>query len=180
MKKLDIIKWFLEIILVIMVFYFYNLVDKDLLLGIGGFERVTKNGRVIIDKNDPTDKLITIGSEFKNKQLILDYDDVALENYLGTYINYLQFKDVDYVFIKNKDYTVYKDGENFYVSTNFFKKNKYYKIEKIEEDKVVLGDSKFFFKSLDSKKRVDKLNKDTQEWYDKVKNKTLVIKANNI
>lgn len=180
MKKLDNVKWFLEIILIIMVFYLYSLVDKDLLLSKRGFERIAENGRIIIAKNDPTNKLITIGSEFRDKQLILDYDDVALENYLGTHMNYLQFKDVDYVFIKNKDYTVYKDGENFYVSTNFFKKNKYYKIEKIEKDKVVLGDSKFFFKSLDSKKRVNKLNKDTQEWYDKVKNKTLVIKANNI
>lgn len=179
MKKLDIIKWFLEIILIVMVFYLYNLVDGDLTLSIGGFERVAKNGRVIIAKNDPVDKLITIGSEFKDKQLILDYDDVALENYFVTF-NYLQLKDIDCVFIKNKNYAVYKDGENFYVSTNFFKKNKYYKIEKIEEDKIVLGDSKFFFKSLDRKKRVDKLNKDTQEWYDKVKNKTLVIKAKNI
>lgn len=180
MKKLGVIKAFLEVIIIVMVFYLYNLVGGDLTLSIGGFERVAKNGRVIIAKNDPSNKLITIGSEFKDKQLILDYDDVSLENYLDTYLNYLQLKDVDCVFIKNKDYAVYKDKENFYVSTNFFKKDKYYKVEKIEEDKLLLGKSKFFLKPLDRKKRVDKINKDTQEWYDKVENKILMIKAENI
>lgn len=33
---------------------------------------------------------------------------------------------------------------------------------------------------IDRKKRVDKINKDTQEWYDKVENKILMIKAENI
>jgi hypothetical protein len=180
MKKLDIIKWFLEIILIIMVFYLYSLVDKDLLLSIRGFERIAENGRIIIAKNDPTDKLITIGSEFKDKQLILDYDDVALENYLGTYMNYLQLKEIDYILIKNKDYLVYQDGKDLYLSTNFIQKNKYYKIEKIEEDKLFLGEKKFFLKPLSDKKMIKKVNKDTEELYYKVKNKTLVIKAENL
>lgn len=180
MKKLDIVKWFLEIILIVMVFFLYSLVDKNSFLSIGGFERLAENGRIIIAKNDPVDKLITIGSEFKDKQLTLDYNDVALENYSGAYMNYLQLKEIDYIIIKNKDYVVYQDGKDLYLSTNFIKKNKYYKIEKIEEDKLFLGEKKFFLRPLDYKKMITRVNKDTEELYYKVKNKTLVIKAKDL
>ena len=43
-------------------------------------------------------------------------------------MNYLQLKEIDYILIKNKDYLVYQDGKDLYLSTNFIQKNKYYKI----------------------------------------------------
>lgn len=95
-------------------------------------------------------------------------------------MNYLQLKEIDYILIKNKDYLVYQDGKDLYLSTNFIQKNKYYKIEKIEEDKLFLGEKKFFLKPLSDKKMIKKVNKDTEELYYKVKNKTLVIKAENL
>lgn len=95
-------------------------------------------------------------------------------------MNYLQLKEIDYILIKNKDYLVYQDGKDLYLSTNFIQKNKYYKIEKIEEDKLFLGEKKFFLKPLNDKKMIKKVNKDTEELYYKVKNKTLVIKAENL
>lgn len=161
MKKLDIVKWFLEIILIIMVFYLYSLVDKDLLLSIRGFERISESGRVVIDYNRPTGKNITIGAEFEttNKQLILDYENPQLEERLNVLMSFLPLEKINFILVKNKEYSIWQPNDTMYLRTNFKNKFKYYKVEKIEDDKIVLGKSKFwwnlFFDNLDYDKKIE-------------------------
>lgn len=110
-----------------------------------GFERVAESGRVIIERTKSISKIITVKTDKQEKQIILDYGDVQLEEYLGVPINFIPLENISSILMQNKEYHVYKYKDNLYVHTSLEDKKFFFKIIEVKENTIFIEESNFLW-----------------------------------